>query len=122
MSEANMTNKEAIHDIKKSLKVDGSSGEIVMIKPLRPLTVDKAIKALEFPQPKTGKWIMRHRTYNQSKQYTGRDEMGELHTITVWEEYEADEPYCSECGKLAGDTSLNYCCFCGSNNKEGNLW
>lgn len=61
---------------------------------------------------------MRHRVYNQSKQYTGKDEMGETHTITVWEQYEVDEPYCSRCGKLAGDTSQNYCCFCGSNNQE----
>lgn len=45
-----MTNKEAIYDIKKSLKVDGSSGEIVMIKPLQPQTIDMAIKALEFTE------------------------------------------------------------------------
>lgn len=66
------------------------------------------------PQPKTGHWIMRHRTYNEVKYYTGRDEMGETHTISVLERYEVDVPYCSECGKRAGDTSQDFCCVCGA--------
>lgn len=66
------------------------------------------------PQPKIGKWIMKHRTHNKIKHYTGQDEMGETHTISVLERYEVDEPYCSECGKLAGDTSQDYCCACGA--------
>ena len=61
-----------------------------------------------------GHWIMKHRTHNEIKHYTGQDEMGETHTISVLERYEADEPYCSECGKRAGDTSQNYCCACGA--------
>ena len=71
------------------------------------------IKMLE-QEPKTGHWIMKHRTHNEIKHYTGQDEMGETHTISVLERYEADEPYCSECGKRAGDTSQNYCCACGA--------
>lgn len=66
------------------------------------------------PQPKIGHWIMKHRTHNEVKHYTGLDEMGETHTISVLERYEVDEPYCSECGKRAGDTSQNYCCACGA--------
>lgn len=65
-------------------------------------------------QPEIGHWIMKHRTHNSVKHYTGQDEMGETHTISVLERYEVDEPYCSECGKLAGDTSQNYCCACGA--------
>lgn len=71
------------------------------------------------PQPKIGRWIMKHRTYNEIKHYTGQDEMGEIHTISVLERYETDEPYCSECGKRAGDTSQDYCCACGVKMEEG---
>lgn len=67
---------------------------------------------------KKGHWIMKHRTHNEMKHYTGQDEMGETHTISVFESYEVDEPYCSECGKLAGDTSQNYCCACGAEMQE----
>lgn len=70
------------------------------------------------PQQKVGKWIMKHRTYNKVKHYTGQDEMGEIHTISVLERYEVDEPYCSECGKLAGDTSQDFCCACGAKMVE----
>ena len=66
------------------------------------------------PQPKIGHWILKHRTHNAVKHYTGQDEMGETHTISVLERYEVNEPYCSECGKLAGDTSQDYCCSCGA--------
>lgn len=66
------------------------------------------------PQENTGHWIMKHRTHNEVKHYTGQDEMGETHTISVLERYEVDEHYCSECGKRAGDTSQNYCCACGA--------
>ena len=66
----------------------------------------------------TGHWIMKHRTHNEVKHYTGQDEMGETHTISVLERYEVDEHYCSECGKRAGDTSQNYCCACGAKMVE----
>lgn len=72
------------------------------------------------PKRKTGKWILKHRTHNSVKHYTGQDEMGETHTISVLERYEVDEPYCSECGKLAGDTSQDYCCACGAKMEEVN--
>lgn len=65
------------------------------------------------PKAKTGHWIMKHRSYSEMKYLTGTDEMGIEHTVKKYESYEIDEPYCSECGKLAGDTSQNYCCACG---------
>lgn len=80
----------------------------------------KQIKALPSvtPKPKMGQWIMKHRTHNEVNHYTGQDEMGETHTISVLERYEVDEPYCSKCGKLAGDTSQNFCCACGAKMVE----
>lgn len=69
-------------------------------------------------EPKPGHWIMKHRTHNEVKHYTGQDEMGETHTISVLERYEVDEHYCSECGKRAGDTSQDYCCACGERMVE----
>ena len=66
------------------------------------------------PQPKIGHWIMKHRSYSEMKYLTGTDEMGIEHTVKKHESYEIDEPYCSECGKRAGDTSLNFCPNCGA--------
>lgn len=83
---------------------DAMQESIDTIEALKPVT----------PQQKMGYWIMKHRTHNEVKYYTGQDEMGETHTISVLERYEADEPYCSECGKRAGDTSQDYCCACGT--------
>ena len=71
------------------------------------------------PQPKVGKWILKHRKYNSMKWLTGTDEYGVEHTVKKIERYECDEPYCSKCGKLAGDTSQNYCPNCGSYNGGG---
>lgn len=65
-------------------------------------------------QPAKGHWIKRHRKHNEVKYHTGLDEMGEEHTIKELIRYEIDLPYCSHCGKLAGDTSDNFCCFCGA--------
>lgn len=66
------------------------------------------------PKQKVGKWILKHRKHNSMKWLTGTDEYGVEHTVKKYEEYECDEPYCSECGKLAGDTSQNYCPNCGA--------
>ena len=66
-------------------------------------------------EPKIGQWIMRHRKVNTINYRTGEDVLtGEIHTVKELIRYECDEPYCSECGKRAGDTSGNYCCFCGA--------
>lgn len=103
-----MTKEEAIEqllDVKRGY--DSLSEEAIYM----------AIEALE-QEPKTGHWIMKRRTHNEVKHYTGQDEMGEIHTISVLERYEVDEPYCSECGKRAGDTSQDYCCACGAKMVE----
>lgn len=73
------------------------------------------IKKLPSVKPHTGQWIMRHRKVNTINYRTGEDVLtGEIHTVKELIRYECDEPYCSECGKRAGDTSGNYCCFCGA--------
>lgn len=72
------------------------------------------IRALEESNKRpTGHWVMIRRTYNENKSYTGIDENGEEHTVFVHKVYKCDEPYCSECGKQAGDVSQNFCCYCG---------
>lgn len=66
-------------------------------------------------EPKMGHWIMRHRKVNTINYRTGEDVLtDEIHTVKELIRYEVDEPYCSECGKRVGDTSGNYCCFCGA--------
>lgn len=67
------------------------------------------------PQRPKGHWIMKHRKINEIRYHTGEDILNdEIHTIKELIRYECDEPYCSECGKRAGDTSDNFCCFCGA--------
>ena len=60
-----------------------------------------------------GRWIMKHRHRGGFRRYTGIDDMGEQHTITVDERVEYDDRYCSECGKQSADNFLNYCPNCG---------
>lgn len=73
------------------------------------------LKKLPSVKPQTGHWIMQHRKVNTINYRTGEDVLtGEIHTVKELIRYECDEPYCSECGKRAGDTSGNYCCFCGA--------
>ncbi len=59
-----------------------------------------------------------HRRINYGK-YTGFDENGEEHTITVCEDYgSGKEPYCSECGSQLAESFLNYCPKCGAKMDE----
>ena len=77
--------------------------------------IDDMVNDLSSVKPQTGHWIMRHRKVNTINYRTGEDVLtGEIHTVKELIRYECDEPYCSECGKRAGDTSGNYCCFCGA--------
>lgn len=55
-----------------------------------------------------GQWVMKHRHRGGFHRYTGVDDMGEQHTITVDERVEYDDRYCSECGKQSADNFLNY--------------
>lgn len=65
-----------------------------------------------------GRWNYKHRHRGGFRQYTGLDSMGELHTITVDERFETDDPYCSECGKLNESVFLNFCPNCGAKMGE----
>ena len=60
------------------------------------------------------RWIMKHKHRGGFRRYTGIDDMGEPHTITVDERVEYDDRYCSECGKQSADNFLNYCPNCGA--------
>ena len=61
-----------------------------------------------------GQWDWKHRHKGGFHKYTGVDEYGETHTITVDERFECDEPYCPNCGKWNESIYLNYCPNCGA--------
>lgn len=61
-----------------------------------------------------GRWIIKHKNRGGFHRYTGIDDMGEQHTITVDERIEYDDRYCSECGKQSADNFLTYCPNCGA--------
>ena len=63
-------------------------------------------------------WIYKHRHRGGFRYVTGIDDMGVEHTIRVDERYEVDDPYCSICGHLAGDMSLDHCYFCKAKMDE----
>lgn len=65
-----------------------------------------------------GHWVYKHRHRGGINQYTGPDSMGELHTISLDERYETDDPYCSRCGKLNEASSLSFCPNCGAKMDE----
>ena len=72
------------------------------------------IKAADVEPVRHGRWIKEHRQRGGFHRYTGLDDMGEQHTITVDERFEYDDRYCSECGKQSADNFLNYCPNCGA--------
>ena len=61
-----------------------------------------------------GEWDMKHRHHGGFRRYTGRDDFGEEHTITVDERFECDEPYCPKCGKWNESVWRNFCPNCGA--------
>lgn len=58
---------------------------------------------------RNGRWVIKHKHRGGFHRYTGIDNMGEQHTITVDERVEYDDRYCSECGKQSADNFLTYC-------------
>ena len=72
------------------------------------------IPAVDVAPVRHGRWIMKHRHRGGFHRYTGLDDIGEQHTITVDERVEYDDRYCSECGKQSADNFLNYCPNCGA--------
>lgn len=68
-----------------------------------------------------GHIVYRERYRKYYRKYTGFDENGEEHTITVCEDYGiGKEPYCSECGSKLAESFLNYCPRCGAKLSEIN--
>jgi len=68
-----------------------------------------------------GHIVYRERYRIKYGKYTGADENGEEHTITVCEDYgSGKEPYCSECGSQLAESSVNYCPRCGAKLSEIN--
>lgn len=65
------------------------------------------------------RWNRKHRHRGGFRRYTGVDDYGETHTITVDERIEIDDPYCSVCGKLNESVFLNYCPNCGAQMDGG---
>lgn len=72
----------------------------------------------ELAEVKHGEWIYKHRHRGGFVKRTGYDEFGNLHTITVDDRFEINDPYCSVCGKLGGEF-LNYCGNCGAKMNGG---
>lgn len=72
------------------------------------------IKSADVEPVRHGRWIKEHMHRGGFHRYTGLDDMGEQHTITVDERFEYDDLYCSECGKQSADNFLNYCSNCGA--------
>ena len=67
-----------------------------------------------------GEWVWKHRHHGGFRRYTGVDDFGNTHTITVDERHECDEPYCPNCGKWNESVFLNFCPNCGAKMKGGN--
>ena len=65
-----------------------------------------------------GEWDMKHRHHGGFRRYTGRDDFGEEHTITVDERSECDEPYCPKCGKWNESVWRNFCPNCGADMRK----
>jgi hypothetical protein len=65
-------------------------------------------------QVRHGHWVKKRVIRGGIRKYTGIDEMGEIHTITVDERMEYDDLYCSECDGQSADNWLNFCPKCGA--------
>lgn len=74
----------------------------------------KSVPAADVAPVRHGRWVMKHRHHGGFRRYTGVDDYGEQHTITVDERIELDEPYCQFCGKWNESLYLNYCPNCGA--------
>ena len=66
-----------------------------------------------------GEWDIKRRHHGGFRRYTGRDDFGEEHTITVDERSECDEPYCPKCGKWNESVWRNFCPNCGADMRKG---
>lgn len=87
-----------------------------VISVLDPLEIISALRLVSREQLERvcgAEWIKKYRHRGGFRRYTGTDDMGEVHTITVDERAEYDDLYCSKCGKQSADNFLNFCPNCG---------
>jgi hypothetical protein len=68
-----------------------------------------------------GHWVKKRAIHGGIRQYTGTDEFGNEHTITVDERMEYDDLYCSECNGRSSDSWLDYCPKCGAKMDGGEM-
>lgn len=85
----------------------------VAIEQLNSYGVQLGEKA-ELKRVRHGEWDVKHRHRGGFRKYTGVDEWGNTHTITVDERFESDEIYCTYCGKWNDGMHRNYCPNCGA--------
>ena len=111
--------RDAVHDLVRSLtkyawtSPDNTGHRVTVDADDVNFGVDK-IPSADVATVRHGRWIMKHRHRGGFHRYTGIDDIGEQHTITVDERVEYDDRYCSECGKQSADNFLNYCPDCGA--------
>ena len=116
---AEYINRDAVHDLVRSLtkyawtSPDNTGHRVTVDADDVNFGVDK-IPSADVAPVRHGRWIMKHRHRGGFHRYTGIDDIGEQHTITVDERVEYDDRYCSECGKQSADNFLNYCPNCGA--------
>ena len=84
------------------------------------VNIIKYAPAADVAPVRHGRWVKKHRHRGGFHRYTGLDDFGEQHTITVDERCEYDDLYCSECGKQSADNFLNYCPNCGAKMDKKN--
>ena len=59
-------------------------------------------------------WVYKDRHRKSYRRYTGLDDFGEKHTITVKVESKGKELYCANCGAQAAESFLDFCPKCGA--------
>lgn len=107
---------EEIHGLVDTMSVCVSMDECNGMRKMkeRALTAIGKIEPADVQPVVRGKWEKTHRHTNSYRKYTGFDDMGEEHTITVREEFEYDWLKCPYCGASAADNFQNVCPNCGA--------
>lgn len=82
-------------------------------------TLDEEAECADVAPVRHGRWVWKHRHYGGFHKYTGVDEHGVSHTITVDDRCETEEPYCPYCGKWNESVFRSYCPNCGAKMDGG---
>ena len=109
-----ISRKDTIEWLKKVTVTDGITFETGFKQILHDIEQMPSVE----PDRRRGHITYKHRHHHNVKHYTGEDLNGEVHTISVIEDYEVDEPYCSECGKRIDDIQCSFCAKCGADMRE----